>query len=297
MSPLEKLDEREQEDIFFHAKKVDGPCIPKEALMSLYTIDTLKEAFDIGSKEVISLVGAGGKTTLMFALARELRDGKGVVITTTTTKIFPPLPSDFTHLLVSSDQDKIRDVILKEGTALGHITLASDKSKLTGKLLGIKPELVAEMIDLEPVLCVIVEADGAAHRPLKAPDPAFEPVIPLSSSLVIPVIGIEALGHPLSEEHVFRSEIAAQLTGISLGDDVTAEVIANLILHPSGITRGSPPQAKIVPFINKVDLHADLSVAREIAVKIIDTHHPRINRVVLGQAQLQPPVREVVFKR
>jgi len=125
----------------------------------------------------------------------------------------------------------------------------------------------------------------------------LEPVIPLSSSLVIPVIGIEALGHPLSEEHVFRSEIAAQLTGISLGDDVTAEVIANLILHPSGITRGSPPQAKIVPFINKVDLHADLSVAREIAVKIIDTHHPRINRVVLGQAQLQPPVREVVFKR
>jgi probable selenium-dependent hydroxylase accessory protein YqeC len=264
--------------------------------LSSHSIHTLKEAFSIGFKDVISLVGAGGKTTLMFALARELKDGKGVVVTTTTTKIFPPLLSYVTHLLISSDQDKIIDFILRNGTALGHITLASGKSEVTGKLLGIKPELVAKLIDLEPVLCVIVEADGAAHRPLKAPNPAHEPVIPLSTSLVIPVIGIEALGQALTEEHVFRSEIAAHLTGIALGDAITAEVITNLIVHPSGLARGSPPQARIVPFMNKVDLHTDLSGARAVAIKILDAHHPRIDRVVLGQAQLKPPVREVLFK-
>jgi probable selenium-dependent hydroxylase accessory protein YqeC len=279
MSPPEKLNAKEQ-----------------KAVMSLRTIYTLKEAFDIGSKEVISLVGAGGKTTLMFALAGELKEGKGVVVTTTTTKIFPPLPSYVTHLLISSDQDKIMDFIVRNGATLGHITLASGKSEATGKLLGIKPELVAKLIDLEPVLCVIVEADGAARRPLKAPDPSHEPVIPLSTSLVIPVIGIEALGRALTEEHVFRSEIAAKLTGIELGDAVTAEVIANLILHPSGLTRGSPPQARIVPFMNKVDLCTELSGVRAAATKILDSHHPRIDRVILGQAQLEPPVRELLFK-
>jgi probable selenium-dependent hydroxylase accessory protein YqeC len=268
----------------------------KEFVMTMNTVSTLKEAFDIGSKEVISLVGAGGKTTLMFALARELRDEKGAVVTTTTTKIFPPLPSDLTHLLISSDQDKIMDFILRNGTTLGHITLASGKSEATGKLLGIKPELAAKLIDLEQVLCVIVEADGAAHRPLKAPDPAHEPVIPSSTSLVIPVIGIEALGRALTEEHVFRSEIAAHITGIALGDAITKEVIANLILHPSGLARGSPPQARIVPFMNKVDLCTELSGVRAAATKILDAHHPRIDRVVLGQAQLEPPVREVLFK-
>lgn len=269
----------------------------KEYLMSLHTIYTLKEAFNIGSKEVISLVGAGGKTTLMFALARELKKGKGVVITTTTTKIFPPSSSDVTHVLTSSDQDEIIGFILRNGTDLDHINLASGKSGATGKLLGIEPELVRKLIDLDPVLYIIVEADGAARRPLKAPNPAYEPVIPPSTSLVIPVIGIESLGQALTEEHVFRSEIAAKLTGLSMGEVISAEMIANLIVHPSGITRGSPGRARIVPFINKMDLPTALSRARKIAIKVLEAHHSQIDRVVLGQAQLKPPVREVVFKR
>jgi probable selenium-dependent hydroxylase accessory protein YqeC len=268
----------------------------KEHSMSLHTIYTLKEAFDIGSKEVISLVGAGGKTTLMFALARELNKGKGVLITTTTTKIFPPSSIDVPHVLTSRDRGEIIDFILSNGTDLGHINLASGISDATGKLLGIEPELVRKLIDLDPVLYIIVEADGAAHRPLKAPNPTYEPVIPPSTSLVIPMIGIEALGQALTEEHVFRSEIAAQLAGISPGEAVSADVIANLIVHPSGIIRGSPDRARVVPFINKVDLHADLSGAREVAIKILEAHHSRIDRVVLGQAQLEPPVREVVFR-
>ncbi|MCJ7654933.1 MAG: putative selenium-dependent hydroxylase accessory protein YqeC, partial [Dehalococcoidia bacterium] len=58
-----------------------------------------KEALDIRPGEVISLVGGGGKTTLMFALARELALGSGCVITTTTTKILEPSPSETPLLL------------------------------------------------------------------------------------------------------------------------------------------------------------------------------------------------------
>ena len=62
----------------------------KRNLTSIKIMNSLKEALDIHPKDVISIVGAGGKTTLMFALARELSNKKGMVITTTTTKIFPP---------------------------------------------------------------------------------------------------------------------------------------------------------------------------------------------------------------
>jgi probable selenium-dependent hydroxylase accessory protein YqeC len=240
-----------------------------EHALSPNSIHTLKEAFSIRPKEVISLVGAGGKTTLMFALARELMNPKGVVITTTTTKIFPPSATDVPYVLTSSDRGEIIDFILKNGTDLGHINLASGKSGATGKLLGIEPAVVQKLIDLDPVLHIIVEADGAACKPLKAPNPAYEPVIPPSTSLVIPIIGIEALGQALAEEHVFRSEIAAKLTGLSIGETLSAEVIANLIVHPSGIIRGSPGRARVVPFINKVDLQADLSGAREIGIKVL----------------------------
>jgi len=260
-------------------------------------INSLREALDIQPKELVSLVGAGGKTTLMFALARELSDNKGLVITTTTTKIFPPSSSDTPSLIVSREEKEIVDFISKNASKVGHVTIASRLLADSGKLQGISPLLVSRLIKLNLVNYIIVEADGASRRPLKAPNLPLEPVIPQLTSLVIPVVGIDALGCKLSEENVFRSAIASKLTGLALGETVSAETIANLILHPSGITGGSPAQARIIPFINKIDLHADLSIARDLASKTLDKGHLRIDRVVLGQARLNPPVVEVVFKR
>lgn len=242
-------------------------------------------------------MGAGGKTTLMFSLSRELTTHEKVVITTTTTKILPPSSPDTPYLFISQEEKEIVDFILKKAGTFDHITIASDLLVCSGKLQGISPLLVSRLIKLSPVNYIIVEADGASGRPLKAPDTLFEPVIPQQTSLVIPVIGIDALGCSLSEENVFRSKIASKLTGLSLGKPISAETIVNLILHPAGIIRGSPNQARIIPFINKTDLHADLSEARNIASKILEANHPQIDRVALGQAQLNPPVVEVVFKR
>ena len=266
-------------------------------MTSIKIINSLKEALDIHPKEVISLVGAGGKTTLMFALAQELSNNKGLVITTTTTKIFPPSSSCKSFLFLSPDEDKIVNFIIKDGIKLGHITVCSRILANSGKLKGVNPEFVLKLKKLRPINSIIVEANGADRKPLKAPNPEFEPVIPQSSTLVMPVIGIDALGCRLSEENVFRSEIASKLTGLPLGENVSADTIVNLILHPSGMIRGSPDQARIIPFINKIDLCADLSEARDLASKILEASHPRIDRVVLGQAQFKPPVAGVVFIR
>jgi len=257
-------------------------------------IDTWREAFDIEPGEVLSLVGAGGKTTLMFALARELAAPKKLVITTTTTKIFYPSSSDTPYVLVSEKDDEIADFILNKAEKYGHITIASENIVSSGKLKGLDPELIAGLCRLKPVSCIIVEADGAAGRPLKAPNIDHEPVIPQNSSLVIPVVGIDALGCELSEAHVFRSEIAAKLSGNALGDVVSPDTVATLMTHPSGIICGSPVQSRIVPFVNKTDLNDGLSNARILASRILKAGHPQIGRVVLGQAKSQPPVLEVV---
>ncbi len=256
--------------------------------------NTLREAFGIQPGEIISLVGAGGKTTLMFALARELMTHEELVITTTTTKIFPPSSSDTSYLLVSREEKEIVDFILNKGRKHGHITVASEEIVASGKLRGVNPGLITVLSKLRPVTCTIVEADGAAQRPLKAPDTDFEPVIPPDTSLVIPVVGLDALGCELREAYVFRPEIAAELTGTTLGEIVSSDTIAILVTHPSGITCGSPAHARIVPFVNKTDLNASLSEARKLASKILEAQHPQVDRVVLGQAQLQPPVLEVV---
>ena len=253
---------------------------------------TLRKAFDIQPGEVISLVGAGGKSTLMFALARELVTPEGLVITTTTTKIFPPSSSDTSYLLISQEEKEINDFILK--SRFSHIILASEKIAASGKLKGFNPELILKWSRLRPVTYTIIEADGAANRPLKAPNTDYEPVIPQNSSLVIPIVGIDALGCELVEEYVFRSEIAARLTGTALGGTVSLDTIAILMTHPSGIIYGSPVHARIVPFINKTDLNESLSEARKLASRILEAQHPQVDRVVLGQAQLQPVVSEII---
>lgn len=255
----------------------------------------IKQAFDIHTGEVISLVGGGGKTALMFAIAREMVLDENRVITTTTTKIFEPLPSQTQKLLVEKNEVKLLKLLLQQIDNYTHITLASEKLG-SGKLNGINPELVTKLAGIEKISCIIIEADGAAHKSLKAPN-ATEPVMPDNTSLVIPVVGVDALGCRLTKEEVFRPEIAAELLGVPIGEVMTAELIARLITHPRGITKGSPEGARIIPFINKMDLNEGLSKGRIMANMILAMGHSQIKYVVLGQAQSPNPLIEVIREK
>ena len=252
----------------------------------------LTQALDIRSREVISIVGGGGKTTLMFALAQELASDGKPIVTTTTTRIIKPSSLETQTLIVETDEDDLIKTLLQNLNKYNKITLASQKFP-SGKLTGISPELVDRLSRFDQTPYIIVEADGAARKALKAPN-LTEPVIPESTSLVIPVVGIDVAGYPMTPKYVFRPEIASSLSGIPLGGIISPEVIARLIIHPQGIIKGNPPRSRIIPFINKVDLRNGLSNGRETAVKVLAKKHPQIERVLLGQVQMAEPVIEVI---
>jgi probable selenium-dependent hydroxylase accessory protein YqeC len=216
------------------------------------------------------------------------------VVTTTTTKILEPSPQETPFILLEASEGNIIRAILQNIGKYRHITLARERLA-SGKLAGVRPELVINIAELGQVSYIIVEADGAAHRSLKAPS-STEPVIPYSSSLIIPVVGIDAIGCCLTEEYVFRPEIVSKLLGLPLGEVVSVETIALLICHPQGITKVSPPQARIIPFLNKMDVDDGLSRGRDLASKILAKHHPQIERVILGQAQSPEPVLEIISR-
>ena len=252
----------------------------------------LKEAFNIHRGDIVSLVGAGGKTALMLALAQELAAAGESVITTTTTRIFDWQASG-ACLILETDEKRMLDLLRQELKKHRHITLARERLLLEGKLKGISPELVARLAELEQIAYIIVEADGAARKPLKAPN-ATEPVIPQNTSLVIPIVGIDALGSRLTGENVFRPEIVSQLTGLPLGSVISADAITTLMTHTEGMIKGSPAHARITPLINKMDLEKGLATAENLASKILERRHPQIERVVLGQVQSPEPVVEVI---
>jgi probable selenium-dependent hydroxylase accessory protein YqeC len=255
----------------------------------------LREAFRLGEHEVISLVGGGGKTTLMFALARELVAGGYRVVTTTTTKILEAEPSlhQFPAVVIDEDEAKLLELIMQQLEQKGQVTAARARLPKLGKLQGVTPQMVDKLAQQEQISHIIVEADGAAHRSLKAPN-STEPVIPKSTTLVIPVVGLDVLGLQLAEENVFRPHLVSEITGLLHAEAITVEAIATLVTHPKGIAKGTMPEARLIPFINKLDT-GELLTARELATRILQKGSPRMNRVVLGQASEDDPVLEVVL--
>lgn len=226
----------------------------------------------------------------MFGLAKELAHNGCRVITTTTTKMLAPSLGTTEKLIIEKKEDALLRRMTMEMGGCRHITVAS-AGDINGKLIGITPETAVSLVELEGVSHLIVEADGAARRSLKAPRD-YEPVIPPNTTIVIAVAGIDALGGRLEEENVFRSALAADLLQVPLGTAVSAEMMARLITCPGGIPKGAPAKAVIVPFINKMDIAGGIERGRQVARSILAEKHPQIPFVLLGQAQCSDPVLE-----
>ncbi len=250
---------------------------------------TLKKAFSIGNRESISLVGGGGKTTLLYALGRELSASGCGVILTTTTKILEPAPSPFLLQFISDEFSDIKKWLAEHLNR--HQPLLVARMRLpNGKLEGIFPEWADEIFSMDGVSTIINEADGSAGRPLKAARDG-EPVIPKNTTLLVPIIGIDGMGCPLDEEMVFRSALASRLLNLPIGSTITEDAIVRLVME---WIKNGPTGARIVPLINKIDIPGGLEKARKLAPYLLAADPIRIRRVVLGQLQQLPAVKEIV---
>ena len=261
--------------------------------LSLVHTTGLAEALDLRPNEVVGLVGGGGKTSLMFRLARELAAEGKRVITTTTTRITPPTPEESEHVILEENESLLIARAEQTLRRYNHVTLAHSRPN-SDKLKGLLPETVDHLHRLGVVDYIINEADGAAGRPLKAPN-LTEPVIPSSTSLVVAIVGIEAIGKPLLPETAFRIEYISRLTGLKEGELITTEAASLLITHPQGIIQYAS-EARIVPFVNKAG-EDRVAQAEALATAILHRHHPHITRVVFGEIRRPAyPLTIALFK-
>ena len=137
----------------------------------------LAKALDV-RKGVTAIIGAGGKTTLLLALARELAQAARVIVTT-TTHIYPP---DGFPCLLQPGEAEIAAALEK------HPCVCVGKPAKEGKITAadVPVRTLAELADY-----VLVEADGAHGRPAKA-HADYEPVVPPEANQTI--LGVWPLG-------------------------------------------------------------------------------------------------------
>ena len=215
--------------------------------------------------DVVSLIGGGGKSSIMYALAEELSLSGAKVILTTTTKIMLPTHGSVNRLIISNEQGIINQ--LRQGIAPGEV-IAVGGGVSGGKLLGIAPELVDSLSELALADYILVEADGSARRPLKA-SAAHEPVIPQSSTVVLAICGIDALDVPLTDEYFHRVAEISAICGLPPHAVMDSEAIAAVMFSEVGGRKNVPRGAHWLPVINKIDRMEDVSKARRIARALV----------------------------
>ena len=160
---------------------------------------------------VVSLVGGGGKTTLLYAFARHCAAKGWRVLVSTTTHIRQP-----------GENYAADEAALASLWAAGQYAVAGVPAE-QGKLTALLPEqLTCWMAQADMVL---LEADGAKRMPCKVPA-AHEPVLLPESDIVLAVAGLSALGRPLREV-CFRLEQACALLGTAPETLLTPGLLAS----------------------------------------------------------------------
>jgi molybdenum cofactor cytidylyltransferase len=196
----------------------------------------------------LAFVGAGGKTTALFSLARDF--AAPVLVTTTTHFSVEQMQLGDRHFIVES-ASQIEALSPHQLEGISVFTAPPDAS---GHLAGLPAEYLALLLRLADDLSapLLVEADGSRQHPVKAPA-AHEPAIPAFVDSVVVVAGLSALGEPLSEQLVHRPEEFSRLSGLSPGEVIDPAGLARLLVHPQGGLKGIPPGARRILLLNQAD--------------------------------------------
>jgi probable selenium-dependent hydroxylase accessory protein YqeC len=253
--------------------------------------ESLRHGLGLGQNGVISLVGAGGKTSLLFRLAHELSASGDRVLTTTTTKINPPTKDQSNHLILSPSPAETLNEARTLLKVSPHITAAAGHASTPGKLVGFPPEAIELFLESNHFRWILVEADGSSRRPLKAPAP-HEPVIPDCTNWVIGIVGLSALGKSLDKHTAFRPELVSKITGQAEGMPILIDTICETLVHRQGIFKGSPVGAKKIAFLNQADIPGRTKAGRSIIQRLSEKSDIDLSRVVLGSIVHEPPVME-----
>ena len=219
--------------------------------------DSILKALDIDTDRylVLSVVGGGGKTSLIFRMMEELiSKGKKVLITTTTHMAYEP------ERPFAGDGDIIS--IKQNLEEYGYtITAALDQEKR--KISALPEEKLKEIKDLADV--VLIEADGAKRCPLKVPA-SWEPVIWKQTDLVIAVAGLDAAGKPIREV-CHRPEYVADFLGKETEEKITEEDFVRIAVSAEALRKCVDGREYRV-LLNKADIPGKFQAAEHIVDRL-----------------------------
>ncbi len=214
----------------------------------------------------MAFVGAGGKSSILFALGKELANDPALPAVLATTS---------THL--AEEQARLADVhiVVEHADELqlpshGGLILVTGPPGEERRLSSPGGKILERMYEIaqQAGLPLLIEADGARMKPIKAPG-EHEPAIPPFVEAVVVVAGMQGLGKALNRDNVHRFERFAALSGLQTNQDVTASALTRELLHPEGGLKNIPQGARRVVVLNQADTPELQAMASGIAEKLL----------------------------
>jgi len=222
---------------------------------------TFFAALGLRRGDVVSIVGAGGKTSLLLRLAAEARSMGLKVLVTTSTRMLVPEPEFYDAIDLSGN------LFTKMEVSEPGVYIGGTPDSAAGKMRGVHEELLRwqqRRFDL-----VLIEADGAACKPLKAWR-SGEPVVVDFTTATIGVLDIQTLDQTVSEGLVHRLEIFSALTGADPDETLRLGHLLRLITHQEGLFAKALGRELLL--VNKVESEGQLRQARLLASQLENLH-------------------------
>lgn len=202
----------------------------------------LKEIIGIKNNSIISIVGCGGKTTLMYSLANELKTYNKVLVST-TTKIFSPTKDEVDYLAIGEKEYNSMKVNMKNGVYAYGKSISKEN-----KLIGIEKEFIKTLT--EDFEYILLESDGSKRKPIKGWNDT-EPVICKETNLTIGVMTVESLGLEINDYNVHRVCEFNSLTNSFPGEIININHFLKVIFNNDGLFKYS--KGKRILFLNKME--------------------------------------------
>jgi molybdenum cofactor cytidylyltransferase len=249
-------------------------------------VSGLREALSLGSKEMVCLVGAGGKTSLLKRLARECPPDSPRLLVTTSTKMRRSELESCGPLVLEADDGALLRALTRRDT---QVISAARALTPDGKALGLSVDVLDSIYDAGFFPLILVEADGARGQDLKAPGPG-EPVIPSTATTVLAVVGVGVLGRPLADPRVHRPEHVASVAKQDVGSLITWETVTRVLRRYQVLCTEMAPRVTFVPIVNQADTPQRL----EHAVDLADHLRSSFGRVIITATRQSAYVRRVL---
>ncbi|MBV8170836.1 MAG: putative selenium-dependent hydroxylase accessory protein YqeC, partial [Candidatus Eremiobacteraeota bacterium] len=189
-------------------------------------------------------------TTTLWSLARELSQSGPTIVTTTTKAGAPPADVPFVEWERPLPDHSLHEVVA-DALALSAL-IAVGSGVRENRLRAVSPEIADELFFRCGARYVVNEADGARMKPFKAPA-EHEPVVASTSTMLLVVIGLDALHAAIDDEHLHRPEQIVALTGARPGEKLTAAHVAAIVREYETRCADVDESARFAVLLNKAD--------------------------------------------